>query len=68
MSLVALPKGTADTLEETRELSGRIADTLKAEVAAFPWQGRGYIRLSAQAYNAPAEYEDLAIGLRELLT
>jgi isopenicillin-N epimerase len=68
MSLVALPEGTADTLEGTRALSGRIADTLKAEVAVFPWQGRGYIRLSAQAYNAPGEYEDLAIGLRELLS
>jgi isopenicillin-N epimerase len=67
MSLVALPEGTADSLEETRALSGRIADALGAEVAAFPWQGRGYIRLSAQAYNAPAEYEGLAVGLGKLL-
>jgi isopenicillin-N epimerase len=67
MSLVALPEDTADTLEETRALCGRIAEALGAEVAVFPWQGRGYIRLSAQAYNAPAEYEDLAIGLRKLL-
>jgi isopenicillin-N epimerase len=68
MSLVALPEGTADTLEETRALSVRIAESLKAEAATFPWQGRGYIRLSAQAYNAPAEYEELAAGLRELLS
>ena len=67
MSLVALPPGVADTQEETKALSRRIAEALGAEVAAFPWQGHGYIRLSAQAYNAPAEFEAVALGLRDLL-
>jgi isopenicillin-N epimerase len=67
MSLVALPEGIADTLEETKELTVRIADALGAEVAVFPWRDRGYLRLSAHAYNAPGEYEELAAGLRRLL-
>jgi isopenicillin-N epimerase len=68
MTIVALPEGVADTLEETKALSRRIAEALDAEVAAFPWQGRGYIRLSAQAYNAPGEYEAVAAGLPALLS
>jgi isopenicillin-N epimerase len=68
MTLVALPAETADTLDQTKDLSARIAEELGAEVAVFPWRDRGYIRLSAQAYNAPAEYEELAAGLRKLLS
>jgi isopenicillin-N epimerase len=67
MSLVALPDGIAETVDETKALSTRIAEVLGAEVAVFPWRDRGYIRLSAQAYNAPVEYEELAAGLRKLL-
>jgi isopenicillin-N epimerase len=67
MSLVALPGGTAATVDETKALSTRVAETLGAEVAVFPWRDRAYIRLSAQAYNAPVEYEELAVGLRKLL-
>ncbi|HEY3211002.1 MAG TPA: aminotransferase class V-fold PLP-dependent enzyme [Actinomycetota bacterium] len=68
MSLVALPENAPKTLDETRALSARIAEGVGAEVAVFPWRDRGYIRLSAQAYNAPAEYEELAAGLRKLLS
>ncbi len=68
MSLVALPEGTPDTMDGTRALSARIAEELGAEVAAFPWRDHSYIRLSAQAYNAPAEYEALAAGLPKLLS
>ena len=67
MSLVALPDGVGATVDETKALSKRIAEALGAEVAVFPWRDRGYIRLSAQAYNAPVEYEELAAGLRKLL-
>ncbi|HYT81431.1 MAG TPA: aminotransferase class V-fold PLP-dependent enzyme [Actinomycetota bacterium] len=68
MSLVALPEGTPDTMDGTRALSARIAEELGAEVASFPWRDHSYIRLSAQAYNAPAEYEALAAGLPKLLS
>jgi isopenicillin-N epimerase len=68
MTLVALPEGTADTVDAGKTLSARLADELGAEVAVTAWRGGGYIRLSAQAYNAPAEYEDLASGLSKLLS
>ncbi|HYT79204.1 MAG TPA: aminotransferase class V-fold PLP-dependent enzyme [Actinomycetota bacterium] len=68
MSLLALPEGSPDTIDGTRALSARIAEELGAEVAAFPWRDHSYIRLSAQAYNAPAEYEALAAGLPRLLS
>jgi isopenicillin-N epimerase len=67
MNLVALPEGAADTQHDAKALSDRIAEELGAEVAVSAWHDRGHIRLSAQAYNAPAEYEELAGGLRKLL-
>jgi isopenicillin-N epimerase len=67
MTLVILPEGTAETVDSAKAFSARIADELGAEVAVSPWRDRGYIRLSAQAYNAPAEYEALASGLRKLM-
>ena len=37
------------------------------EVAVTNLRGRGLLRLSAHAYNAPADYDRLALGLRDLL-
>ena len=31
------------------------------------WNGRGYVRLSAQVYNRPADYERLAEALPRVL-
>jgi isopenicillin-N epimerase len=67
MTLVALPDGVVTTVDEGRELSRRAFEELRVEVAAFPWRDRGFLRLSAQAYNAPVEYERLAEGLAGLL-
>jgi isopenicillin-N epimerase len=67
MRLVPLPSGVATTEEDARSLYLRIADELMIEAAVVPWNGRGFLRLSAQAYNAPAEYERLAAGLRSIL-
>lgn len=67
MTLVELPPGAADTDEDARALMARIADELRCEVAVSVWRGRGYVRLSAQAYNSPADYERLASGLPVLL-
>jgi isopenicillin-N epimerase len=67
MRLVPLPPGVAATEEDARSLYLRIADELRIEAAVVPWNGRGFLRLSAQAYNAPAEYERLAAGLKSLL-
>lgn len=63
MRLVPLPPGVATNEQEAAGLYARIADRLDAEVAVISWSGRGWIRLSAQAYNAPTEYDRLARGL-----
>jgi hypothetical protein len=31
------------------------------------WNGRGSIRLSAQVYNRPSDYERMAVGVRDFL-
>jgi hypothetical protein len=31
------------------------------------WNGRGTIRLSAHVYNSPADYERMALGVRDYL-
>jgi isopenicillin-N epimerase len=67
MRCVPLPAGVATTPEASRALWHTISDRLGCEVGVTSWQGRGLLRLSAHAYNAPADYARLARGLRELL-
>ena len=68
MALVPLPAGVATTRQAALALVARIADELRAEVAVASWGERGWLRLSAHAYNCPAEYERLAGGLVRLLS
>ncbi len=63
MSLVRLPSNVATTEEEARNLHVLISEDLGIETAPVAWNGQGYLRLSAQVYNAPAEYQQLAQGL-----
>ena len=67
MRVVPLPDGVATTFTEAALLRTRIAGELATEVAVNPWQGRGLLRISAQVYNRPAEYESLAERLPTLL-
>ena len=67
MTLVRLPPGNVRTDEEARILQARLANMLGVEAAPISWNGRGYLRLSAQVYNAPAEYDKLAEGIADLL-
>ncbi len=67
MTLVRLPPGNVRTDEEARILQARLANMLGVEAAPISWNGRGYLRLSAQVYNAPAEYDKLAEGISDLL-
>ncbi|HEX6755476.1 MAG TPA: aminotransferase class V-fold PLP-dependent enzyme [Mycobacteriales bacterium] len=67
MALVALPPGLGATPEAAGRLWSLVAEQLRAEVAVVAVGGRGYLRLSAQAYNAPAEYERLAAALPAFL-
>ena len=66
LRLVALPDGVADEEEKADALYLALGEELvEAQVVAYG--GRGWIRLSAAAYNEPADYERLAAVLPPLL-
>ncbi|MGW4946830.1 aminotransferase class V-fold PLP-dependent enzyme [Actinoplanes sp. NPDC004185] len=67
MRILPLPSGIATTQPEAHALRQQIADKLATEVAVNAWGGRGWLRLSAQIYNRPEEYENLAERLPPLL-
>ena len=60
--------GLATTPTEAQALRQHIADKLAAETAVNAWGGRGWLRLSAQVYNRPDEYDRLAERLPPLLS
>ncbi len=63
--LIPLP-ANGDVAAAVR-LRDRISDELRAEVAVNSWNGRLLLRVCAQVYNRPEEYERLAEGLPKLL-
>ncbi len=67
MTLLELPRGIADTDEKARILQARLGEELKVEAVPIAWNGQGHLRLSAQVYNAPGEYDRLAKGLPRML-
>jgi isopenicillin-N epimerase len=67
MALLFLPAGAADSLEQAYKLRDQMAEA-GVEMAMGCWNGRGTVRLSAQVYNQPSDYERLATGLRDLMT
>jgi len=67
MTIVALPAGVVTTMDEGRALSVRLLREHGVVAAIFPWGERGFLRLSAQAYNAPADYERLGAALATIL-
>ena len=67
MQLVPLPAGVAADRDAAAALQDRIGEESAVEVAVTVFDGRGYLRLSAQAYNAPADYRRLAADLPSLL-
>ncbi len=56
-----------DHVADAAALQDRIAERAAVEVAVTTWAGRGFVRLSAQAYNAPGDYRRLAEDLPSLL-
>ena len=56
----------SETEEEARSLQARISEQLAVETIPVAWNGQGYLRLSAQVYNSPEEYQRLAQGLPSL--
>lgn len=63
MAIVALPDGIATTHDDALALQARLYERARIEVPFVAWEGRGLVRISAQVYNAPADYERLAEAL-----
>lgn len=61
MSIVPLPESIpVPTPDDGVAINKRLWEERRIEVPVVSFRGRGFVRLSAQAYNAPAEYERLA--------
>jgi isopenicillin-N epimerase len=67
MRLIPLPTNGWSDPEQASRLRQRISDELRTEVAVNSWHGRLLLRVCAQVYNRPDEYERLADGLPKLL-
>jgi isopenicillin-N epimerase len=67
MRILPLPAGIATTTEAAVALRLRIAEELRVVVSVGALHGRGLLRLSAQVYNHPDEYDRLAAELPGLL-
>lgn len=67
LAVVPLPVGLADENAAGRSLRGHLVQR-GIETAMPRWHGRGTVRLSAHAYNKPADYERLALAIREFIT
>jgi isopenicillin-N epimerase len=67
MRVLPLPTGVATTEDAAHELRTRIAEELRVILPVMCWRGRGLLRLSAQIYNHPDEYDRLAAGLPRVL-
>ena len=67
MQLVPLPAGLASSPGEAASLQSQIGEQIAVEVAVTSWAGQGFVRLSAQVYNSPADFARLAADLPALL-
>lgn len=63
MRLVPLPV----PFDDPRDLQAEISDRLGVEVSVPKWNGQTLLRVSANVYNAPAEYDRLAAGIKSVL-
>jgi isopenicillin-N epimerase len=65
LAAVLFPEATVRA-PSPEELHDRLADQHGVQVPIVPWPGRpsGFVRISAQAYNAEADYEKLARALQ----
>jgi isopenicillin-N epimerase len=67
MRLIPLPAGAVPDWAAAHALRNRISAELRAEPNVMLWRDRAFVRISAQIYNRPADYERLADGLPRLL-
>ncbi|HYC13667.1 MAG TPA: aminotransferase class V-fold PLP-dependent enzyme [Stellaceae bacterium] len=66
MTVVALPLAGAATQERAIEVRNHLSEVHKIEAAVNAMSGRLWVRIAAQAYNEPAEYERLRDAVRSL--
>lgn len=55
--LLRLPPGVAFDGDSARELKNRLSSEADIEAGIMQWQGAGFLRLSAHAYNEAEDYE-----------
>jgi isopenicillin-N epimerase len=67
MRIVPLPLGLVTDMLAATALRNRISDEAAADVNITAYDGRGYLRLCAQVYNRPDEYDRLAERLPKIL-
>ncbi|GIG66348.1 aminotransferase class V-fold PLP-dependent enzyme [Phytomonospora endophytica] len=67
MRLVFLPEGVGDTQEKCARIEQAVRDELRTELTVNSFGGTGTMRVAAQIYNTPADYERLADRLPALL-
>jgi isopenicillin-N epimerase len=67
MRVVPLPARLPGTAEAAIRLRDRISDELATEVSVMAWRDRLLLRLAAQVYNRPEQYDRLAERLPALL-
>ncbi|MET8947543.1 aminotransferase class V-fold PLP-dependent enzyme [Streptomyces sp. NPDC004542] len=67
MRAVALPPGIGTDTPAAKTFQDHLAQRAATETTVVSAHGRGWLRLSAQVYNSPAEYEQLAGRLRREL-
>lgn len=67
MRALRLPPGCGESDEQARAVMAAARTKLAARIVVRPWPGGGVLRVSAQLYNRPHEYETLAAGLAGVL-
>lgn len=67
MRVVPVPREAAGTATQARALREQLAERYRCEVAMQFWDGRAFVRISAQIYNTEADADRLADGLSQLV-
>jgi len=68
MAIIEFPqKVKFATIEEARDFQNRLYDQHRIEVPITMIDGRSFVRISAQVYNAPEQYERLGAALASML-
>ncbi|MFG3052841.1 aminotransferase class V-fold PLP-dependent enzyme [Kitasatospora sp. NPDC048239] len=67
MRALRLPPGRGEVDADARAVMAWLWERAAVRIAVRPWAGGGVLRVSAQLYNRPEEYERLAAALGEML-